>query len=400
MLLNRLRTVSSLATSSSIVPHVPIKAAFPALLLGILAACAAPSTAPKVLSVQEPVAELRPAPITTTPWVMATASVTDIARTAQFFTEIGGYEAVASGDLDPSEIAAHGLPQGASGEALVLRAPGSVGGLVRLVRFDNAGAKAPMRPGSRAWDTGCFWSLMVRARNLDEIYSDAIRLGWWTQTSVTDLEFGGSVLKVVVFQGPDGLQIQAYERISPPLEGFTPFERLSQPFNIMQMTADREAARHLMEDVLGFDRFWFGPPYVEKTPTDMPLGIPRNLTTEIPYKAGIFYPSAGEYGRMEYIEIDGLEGRDFSSRCSAPNLGWLSVTYEVPDAAVASEIVAAGNWPIAIGIHKEERVGMGAITSFVIRSPDGAMIEFFEPTQSDIAGDVSGTGLEKVDPAT
>ncbi len=366
------------ATGSDVARRPGQIAALAAFGLALLAACTSAGSneaaAPAEASALAPLVS----PVTDLPWVMATASVTDITRSAQFFREIGGYETVEAGVLDPAELAALGLPMEATGEALVLRAPGSVGGLVRLVRFDKAGEKQPMRPGSRAWDTGCYWSLMLRARDIESIFADAIELGWWTHTPITDLEFGDSVLKVVVFQGPDGLQVQAYERISPPLEGFTPFERLSQPFNIMQMTADREAARHLMEDVLGFQRFWFGPPYVDAEPTYMPLGIPRNLSTEIPYKAGIFYPAPGEYGRMEYIEIDGLEGRDFSDRCHAPNLGWLSVSYQVPVAAEARDEIASRDWPIAVEPYAEIRSGLGAVRAFSIRAPDGAMIEFIE----------------------
>lgn len=308
---------------------------------------------------------------------MATASVTDLDRTARFFRELGAYEAVFRGPLDPREIAAFGLPAGASGEALVLKAPGSEHSYVRLVRFDDAGPKVPTRPGARAWDTGCIWSLMVRAKDLDAIYADAVAMGWWTETPITYLEFGASKLNVVVFRGPDGVQVQAYERLSPALpEGFTPFERLSQPFNIMQMSADREAARHLMEDVLGFERFWYGPPYTDAEPTFMPLGIPKNLTTSVPYKAGIFYPVPGEYGRMEYIEIDGLEGRDHSGLCHAPNLGWLSVVYPVDNAAATREAIAARGWPIETEPYRTSRGPYGEVTVFAIRTPDGAIIEF------------------------
>ncbi len=349
-----------------------------AAAVSAVAACAGLGGPTGTIPLTLQAAPVRPPPVSTKPWVMATASVTDLDRSARFFLEIGGYETVVREPMDSSELLSLGLPAQASGEALVLRAPGSVGGLVRLVRFDDAGRKEPMRPGSRAWDTGCFWSLMVRARDLDAVYDDAIEMGWWTQTPVTDLSFGGSTLKVVVFQGPDGLQVQAYERLSPPLEGFTPFERLSQPFNIMQMTAEREAARHLMEDILGFDRFWYGPPHVDTEPTDMPLGIPRNLTPSVPYKAGIFYPQASEYGRMEYIEIDGLEGRDYSARCQAPNLGWLSVTYDVADASAVRAAIAERGGRIGIDLHSEHRSGLGDIEAFSVLSPDGAIIEFVQ----------------------
>ncbi|WOR15562.1 hypothetical protein RYZ27_02660 [Hyphomonas sp. FCG-A18] len=350
----------------------------PALALGVLVSC---------IHGIDPVADVsaqaqtpsKPAPVTTEPWVMATASVSDLDRTAQFFREIGQYETVYRGPLDPREISSLNLPDGASGEVLTLKAPGSEHGLVRLIRFDDAGPKVPTRPGARAWDTGCIWSLMVRVKGMESVYDDAIAMGWWTETPITYLEFGPSKLNVVVFKGPDGLQVQGYERLTTPLpEGFTPFERVSQPFNIMQMSRDREAARVLMEDVLGFDRFWYGEPYTDPEPTYMPLGIPKNLTTTIPYMAGIFYPVESEYGRMEYIEIDGLEGRDYADRCNAPNLGWLSVTYPVESLTDLQARLDDKDWPVHIAPYHTERGGLGDMAVLAIKAPDGATIEFIE----------------------
>ncbi|TGY90196.1 hypothetical protein E5163_03460 [Marinicauda algicola] len=328
---------------------------------------------------QAPQDHAAPAPVTREPWVMATASVTDLDRTARFFLEIGGYREIGRGPLDPAEIAAYALPDGASGEALLLAPGESDLGLVRLIRFEDAGERLPMRPGARAWDTGCYWAVMVRAHDLDTRYREAVELGWWTETPVADLVFGQSVLKVVVFRGPDGLQVQAYERLSPPLpEAFTPFERLSRPFNMMQMTRDREAARAFIKGVLGFSPFWYGPPHTDSQPTLMPLGIPRNLTTEIPYLAGIFQPAPGEYGRLEVIEIDGLEGADYAGRCDAPNLGWLSVTYPVESAAAAIDELSARGAALAIAPYDTARAGIGEARIFAVRSPDGALVEFAE----------------------
>ncbi|GGY38795.1 VOC family protein [Parvularcula lutaonensis] len=319
----------------------------------------------------------RPPPVTTEPWLMATASVTDLDRSARFFREIGGYETAFQGPLDEAEIEALGLPEGAGGEVLVLRAPGAEHGLVRLIRFDHAGQKVPTRPGARAWDTGCIWSLMVRMKDIEAIYHDAIALGWWTETPITYLEFGPSKLNVVVFKGPDGLQVQGYERLTTPLpDGFPAFERMSQPFNVMQMTRDREAARALMEDILGFARFWYGDPYTDKEPTVMPLGIPRNLTTTIPYLAGIFYPEPMEFGRMEYIEIQGLDGADYAERCDAPNLGWLSVTYPVESARRAKAEIETRGGKVEGGAFTAFRPPFGVQEVIRVRAPDGAVIEF------------------------
>jgi len=358
--------------------------AAPVFALGLLASCQAVPAETEVATVI-PAPEVLPSPITSKPWLMATASVSDLDRTARFFQEIGGYETLYRGPLDASELTALSLPNGASGEVLTLRAQGSDAGYVRLIRFDDAGRKVPTRPGARAWDTGCFWSFMVRANGLEQVYDDAIALGWTTETPIAPLSFNGSELSIVVFKGPDGLQVQSYERLNrPPPEGFTPFERLSRPFNIMQMTRDREAVRVLMEDVLGFDRVWYGAPYTDEEPTLMPLGIPQNLTTSVPYKAGIFTPQTQTlYGRMEYIEIDGLDGFDYADRCQAPNLGWLSVTYPVDSGAEAKQLIQERGWAIDQDGYDTIRPSFGAMHVFSIKAPDGAMIEFAEVTAAD-----------------
>ena len=55
---------------------------------------------------------------------------------------------------------------------------------------------------------------MVRMKDMASIYDDAIAMGWWTETPITYLEFGTSKLNVVIFRGPDGMQVQGYERLA------------------------------------------------------------------------------------------------------------------------------------------------------------------------------------------
>ena len=318
-------------------------------------------------------------PVTTSDWQEAVVSVTDLDRTARFFLEIGGYEVKWRGALGEDSIAAWGLPEKTTGEALLLGSPGYDSGLVRLVRFDNAGPRVPMRPGSRAWDTGCYFSLMVRMKDMEAVYADAIRLGWWTETPITYLEWGASKLNVVIYRGPDGVQVQGYERLAPPLPGTIPeFERMTGPFNVMQMVRDRDAAYRFFTEILGFATFFNGPPYVAAEPTPMPLGIPLNLTTEIPYRAGIVFPTPGEFGRMEMIEIMGLDGRDYAERCHAPNLGILAVRFPVEDVETALATIGARGWTIAAPIRKLSLEPWGAVRLFEVKTPDGAIVQFFE----------------------
>lgn len=317
--------------------------------------------------------------LTDRPWQEVVISVTDLDRTAEFFREIGGYETRFRGRVEPSELQAFGLEPGATGESLVLGARGASYGFIRLIRFDNAGRRAPMRPGSRTWDTGCYFSLMVRVKGMEAIYDDAIRLGWWTETPIVDLRFKESKLQVVIYRGPDGVQVQAYERLSPPLPAAIPdFERMTQPFNVMQMVRDRDVSYQFFTELLGFETFYKGKPYVAKTPKPTPLGIPVNLTTSVHYQAGIVYPTPGEFGRMEMIEIMDLDGQDYSDRCVAPNLGILSVRYPVDSVDVARARLQR-NGAKNVAVSQQMVVPpYGNLPYLSIKTPDGALMQFIE----------------------
>jgi len=318
-------------------------------------------------------------PITAAAWQEAVVSVTDLDRSARFFVEIGDYEQKWRGSIDATEIAAWGLPKNATGEALLLGPRGENTGLVRLIRFDDAGRKAPTRPGARAWDTGCYFSLMVRMKNMPSIYDDAIAMGWWTETPMTYLEFGESQLNVMIFRGPDGMQIQGYERLAPELPDAIPyFDRLTRPFNMMQMVRDRDAAYAFFTDVLGFETFYNGKPYVAEQPEFMPLGIPFNLTTTVRYRAGIVYPMPGEFGRMEMIEIMDLDGHDYADRCNAPNLGILAVRFPVDSVRRAEYRLTEKDWPIDKAIAEVVLAPYGRTRLFSVKTPDGSNIQFYE----------------------
>jgi catechol 2,3-dioxygenase-like lactoylglutathione lyase family enzyme len=319
-------------------------------------------------------------PVTDQLWQEAVISVTDLDRSAEFFRDIGGYAVKWRGALDESAIAAWGLEPAASGEALVLAPAAATSGYVRLVRFDNAGRKEPMRPGARAWDTGCYFSLMIRMKDMRAIYDDAIRLGWWSETTITALEFDTSRLNVIIFRGPDGLQIQGYERLEPPLPvEIPPFERLTRPFNMMQMVRDRDATYAFFTEVLGFASFYKGDPYVDEKPRFNPLGIPVNLSTSVRYRAGIVYPVPGEFGRMEMIEIMDLDGHDYSDRCVAPNLGILAVRFPVNDVTMARHTIIERGASNVTAIVPASVQPYGELKLFGVSTPDGGLIQFYAP---------------------
>jgi len=317
-------------------------------------------------------------PITTKPWQEVVVSTYDIDEAARFFLEIAEYDMIWRGEEEKAFLKHLGLDDDATAQSMVIKAKDTEFGYIRLMEI-KASKQNLIRPGSRPWDTGCYTSIMMRASNLEQIYDDAIRMGWWTETPITDLEFGPSKLKIVIFKGPQGLQIEAYERLSPPLpESFPKFDRLSLPFNIMQTVKNREISRKFFIDLLGFETFFFGnKPTVALEEAQMPLGIPINLTTTSRYQAGILYPEKGEIGRVELVEFMDLKGEDYAANCKAANFGILSIKFPVASAKLAKQELINRGLIENPEISKITIAPYGEMNIFSIKTPDGANIEFY-----------------------
>jgi len=305
-----------------------------------------------------------PDPVVREGWREVVIGAPDIDEIARFWTEIAGFEVRAQ-----------------SNDMLLLGAPGvKEWGLIRLV---EAQGEATRPYGSQAWDTGCYFSVMHRAKDMESVVADARALGWTTLTEdIVYLEFGPSKLHVVVLaHPPTGVQVQLYERLTTPLpEGFPEFERISAPFNMMQMVRDRDAAYDFFQQGLGFATFYYGKPYLSEMEEVMPINIPKELTDEVSYSAAITYPLDGmEWGRMEMIAIADdprLVGEDLSGRCGNP-VGIREVVF--PDAGNATERLVNENirvveFPLPPEAGDEYLVNAPARTNLGVISPDGARI--------------------------
>jgi len=293
----------------------------------------------------------KPPAITQNPWSEVIVNVSDFSHATGMFVDIGGFEI-----------------RNQSTEEMLLAAPGSDGGFVRLKRAPQR--TPPARPASsRAWDKGCYFSLMMRAKKLETIIEDARPLGWTTLTEMAFLEFGPSKLHIVVLTHESGIRVQLYERLTTPVpEAFPPFERLSRPFNIMQMVEDRDTSYNFFQQKLGFDTFFYGRPYVSEKEEIMPLGIPKELTTKTPYKTGIVTPKSGlEWGRMEMIDIEDMpDGVDYSQQCNDKYTGIVAVRFPVENIEAVHKDLRA---------RKVDFKRSGS--TIKVKTPDGSNIEFY-----------------------
>lgn len=292
----------------------------------------------------------KPAALTEFPWQTVVIGVPDLKDVPKLFKQIGGFETLERTD-----------------SVWLIGAKGADSGFVRFEKTeDDATLTRPY--GSQSWDTGCYFSVMMRAKNLPSIIEEARTLGWTPLTDMAYLEFGPSKLNIIVLaHKKTGIQVQLYERLTTPLpKGFTPFDRLSRPFNIMQVVQNRDTAYTFSRQSLGFDNFYFGKPTVSKIPEINPLGIPKDLSMKIPYHAGITTPKKGlEWGRMEMIQVDMQGGKDLSERCSKGNIGITSVEFLSDSLDI-----------VKFNLNARDINVTTTSKGLAIKTPDGANIEF------------------------
>jgi predicted enzyme related to lactoylglutathione lyase len=80
---------------------------------------------------------------------------------------------------------------------------------------------------------------------------------------------------------------------------------------------------------------------------------------------------------MEMIEVMGLDGFDYAHQCDAPNLGILAVRYPVADIERAKSQVLARGGAITRDIAIASLGGVGTVELFSLKTPDGAIMQFF-----------------------
>ena len=280
------------------------------------------------------------APAVVDAWDAVRIGAYDNRSFARLFTEVGGYETISEAD-----------------GRMVLRHPGG-GARVELEELPPSSPQA-RPPDAQSWEPGCYWSLMVRARGLESIVEEARALGWEPRTPVAYLEFGPSKLHIVVLtHRATGTQVQFYERLgAPPPDGYPAFDRFGTPFNIMQMSGDVGAGHRFFTEELGFATFYKGGPTVAEEGDVMPLGVPAELATAVPYHTAIVYPEVGmETGRFEVIEVEGERlgpARDFRDQCDSGSVGLTAVMYDARSADERTRtVVSPDGAPIMFGYRR------------------------------------------------
>lgn len=310
------------------------------------------------------------------PWTEAIVSVTDLEKSAEWLVEDGDWRIVATGSVSREELDYWHLPISISAAFLKICAPDAIAGCIRYVRFDGATDQRPIRLAARPWDTGGIFSIMLRSDDVQSLFDAAIARGWWAESPPYAFTFGGSDLVNVVIRGPHGVNYALYQRKSPPFTGF-PTGRLSQAFNTMRMVRNQPASVAWYRDRLGLKTL-FDAPFTDPEPRANNFSVPANLATQLVRRAAVVQPVLpGEDGRIELMQFEGFDGRDYSAHASPPNLGIISVRYPVRDLSDYTQFLEANGVAKVFAADGVTIGGTGEVDLVAVRDPDGNLTEFY-----------------------
>ncbi len=303
-------------------------------------------------------------------------SVRDVHKSAQFYEEVAGWEKMATYKSDKKQLSHWGLSPEVSASECLMISPGVGTGHTRLIQFDNVDQR-PIRANSQSWDTGGIYDLDVRATDLDATYKELQAAGWSGFNDPISYEFGKFHVSEILMKGPDDVVLAIIERHKPELEGFPHMKKLSHVFNSSQIVSDMEVAKDFYIKKLGFKIYV--EHILEGSEEDQNLfGMPHNLYEKIVRKICILHPDGLNAGSVELIQLDGARGNDLSAHAVPPHLGIMGLRFPTQRLTKLRDHLMEQDVPIVCDISTVDIQPYGKCNIMVIRSPDGAWLEFIE----------------------
>lgn len=306
-------------------------------------------------------------------------SVFDLERIVRPLVDICGYVHVALPDAPPAQFGAWHVPPKCTRIEQCLLVPGVTDagrGSMRLVRFVGVEQQV-MRSSQRSWDTGGIFDVDMFSADVDRVYRGLQRHGWTAFGEPVDYTEAHFSVRQVVAAGPDGLMLAIIQRYSPAVPNLDPSGKLSPIFNSTQMVANYDAAVAFYRDTLGWgDALEFVIDRQAEPGADV-LGLPLPQAESAVRRLAIFTPPGPSVGGVELIQNESMRGRRFDTQCVAPNIGILCLRFEVDDAKAYSQAIVERGGSLYVPPVSLDIAPFGAVTLFAIRSPEGAIIEFY-----------------------
>ena len=302
-------------------------------------------------------------------------SVRDIERDKSFYSKTCGWDIIHEGTTHRSILDMWGLPSESKAEEVILKYPGRENGKVRLISFENVTQKH-IRDSSQSWDTGGIYDVDVRALNIDQKIEEFQAAGWSGYAPAKTYHFNEFHVTEILMRGSEDIVFAIIKRHAPELQGYPMLKEMSHVFNSSQIVKDLEASKDFFINQLGFTE------YSQFEASDGPagpnvFGVPYNLYDKITRRISIVSPDGKNEGSVELVQLDGLTGKDYSAEAVPPNLGILMLRFPVDNLVEFEKYISDNGVKIEVKgkCHIEP---YGECDVIVVKSPDGAWMEFYE----------------------
>ncbi len=312
----------------------------------------------------------------------AVISVTDIAAATATWVEVGGFEVICQRQGDAALARFWDLPQDTRIDEVVLKKTVSDRGLIRLVKFHGL-PQVQIRSSGTAWDTGGIFDLYLYTVDVDGVFAALRTRGWQAYNDPVGYVLGPFDIREVIMRGPDGEVLVIMQKNAPPYDKslWGVDQGLGWPFNSALLVKDYDAHMSLFADQLGWSKH-LGGTNISDAPGENPLGYPWNLAQTVPRHFQAFANNESDRnGSVQIMQVDGMTGKDFSSRGKPPNLGILTLRFPVPDVGVFSERFTANGGVIRATAQALDLPPFGKIDMVAAETPEGARLEFFSQEQ-------------------
>ncbi|WP_166423641.1 VOC family protein [Paraglaciecola sp. 20A4] len=301
--------------------------------------------------------------------------VSDIDKTSQFYQQHAGWEVRSTADVDPQLKSLWQLPKTANVKQVLLANKGEKRGYVRLIQIDNVAQKI-IRANTQSWDVGGIFDVNVRVADMVQKRAQLQRAGWRGTSDPVSFTFGPYEVTEWITTGFDGISFAMIERIKPTLEGWPNVKQMSRVFNSTQVVSNIDTSLAFYRDVLGFQVYLEHKGASKETGPNV-LGLPYNLTTEIPRSVYILHPQKINEGSIELLQFHGAKGKNVSALASPPNLGIVTLRFPVDNLPALRTHLLASEVKI-VSQASLDLPPYGQVDMLAIRTPDQTWIEFYQ----------------------
>jgi len=303
-------------------------------------------------------------------------SVRDLQKSMLMYKDLGGWELIDESEVSKDCLDFWNLPSTCTAQTCLLKYPEKDSGMIRLISFKQV-AQVHIRDSAQSWDTGGIYDVDLRVSDIYDRKEAFQSYGWSGFSMEEEYHFENFHVSEILLRGHEDIVFALIQRHAPALEGFDQLHKMSHVFNSSQIVKDMDRSKAFYLDQLGFQI------YMEVNQADGEcgpniFGVPYNIWPTLNRKITIISPDGTNKGSVELVQLEGVEGKDFSHYAIPPNLGILMLRFPVHNLDRYLDAFKTAGGLIHIPAQEVTLNPYGKIRQAVIISPDGAWLEFYE----------------------